>query len=69
MNLALFDLDGTLLPQDSDHLFGEFMVAQGWADGAAFKQRNDAFFADYQAGRLDMPAYIVARYQIRRRSP
>ena len=58
MNLALFDLDGTLLPQDSDHLFGEFMVAQGWADGAAFKQRNDAFFADYQAGRLDMPAYI-----------
>ncbi len=58
MNLALFDLDGTLLPQDSDHLFGEFMVAQGWADGAAFKQRNDGFFADYQAGRLDMHAYI-----------
>ena len=59
MNLALFDLDGTLLAQDSDHLFGEFMVAQGWADGAAFKQRNDAFFADYQAGRLDMQAYIA----------
>ncbi len=58
MNLALFDLDGTLLPKDSDHLFGEFMIAQGWADGVAFKQNNDAFFADYQAGRLDMQAYI-----------
>jgi HAD superfamily hydrolase (TIGR01490 family) len=58
MNLTLFDLDGTLLPQDSDHLFGEFMVALGWADGAAFKQRNDSFFADYQAGRLNMDAYI-----------
>ncbi len=58
MNLTLFDLDGTLLPQDSDHLFGEFMVALGWADGAAFKRGNDAFYADYQAGRLDMRAYI-----------
>ncbi len=58
MKLTLFDLDGTLLPQDSDHLFGEFMVARGWADGGEFKRRNDAFYADYQAGRLDMNAYI-----------
>ena len=27
MRLALFDLDGTLLPIDSDHAFGEFMVS------------------------------------------
>jgi HAD superfamily hydrolase (TIGR01490 family) len=58
MILTLFDLDGTLLPQDSDHLFGEFMVALGWADRQAFKERNDAFFADYQAGSLDMQAYV-----------
>lgn len=58
MNLALFDLDGTLLPGDSDHAFGEFLVASGVADGAAFRRRNDAFFADYQAGRLDIAAYI-----------
>ena len=32
MNLTLFDLDGTLLPIDSDHAFGEFLVALGWAD-------------------------------------
>ena len=32
MNLALFDLDGTLIEHDSDHAFGEFMVAIGWVD-------------------------------------
>ena len=58
MRLTLFDLDGTLLPGDSDHAFGEWVVAQGWADAAAYQQRNDAFFADYQAGRLDIHAYV-----------
>ena len=58
MNLALFDLDGTLLPNDSDHAFGEFLVRLGWADGETFRRRNDAFFADYQSGTLDMNAYV-----------
>ena len=58
MNLTLFDLDGTLLPHDSDHAFGEFLIQIGWADGALHRQRNDAFYADYQAGRLDMAAYV-----------
>jgi HAD superfamily hydrolase (TIGR01490 family) len=58
MKLALFDLDHTLLPLDSDHAFGEFLVAHGWADAQAFKARNDAFFADYLAGTLDMAAYV-----------
>ena len=58
MRLALFDLDGTLLPGDSDHAFGEFLVQLGWADGAEFARRNDGFYADYQRGRLDIAAYI-----------
>ena len=58
MRLALFDLDGTLLPGDSDHAFGEFLVRLGWADGTEFARRNDAFYADYQAGRLDIADYI-----------
>lgn len=58
MRLALFDLDGTLLPIDSDHAFGEFMVHVGWADEAEHRRRNDAFYLDYQAGCLDMDAYI-----------
>jgi HAD superfamily hydrolase (TIGR01490 family) len=58
VRLALFDLDGTLLPIDSDHAFGEFMVRVGWADAAEHRRRNDAFYLDYQAGRLDMDDYV-----------
>jgi phosphoserine phosphatase len=70
MNLTLFDLDGTLLPGDSDHAFGEFIVRLGWADAQAFARRNDAFYADYLAGCLDMHAYIeFATAPWRERSP
>ena len=58
MNLTLFDLDGTLIPHDSDHAFGSFMVDIGWADGEAWRRRNDEFFAEYQAGVLNLDAYI-----------
>jgi HAD superfamily hydrolase (TIGR01490 family) len=58
MNLTLFDLDGTLLPGDSDHAFGEFCITLGWADAAEHKRRNDGFYADYLAGRLDIHAYV-----------
>jgi HAD superfamily hydrolase (TIGR01490 family) len=58
MNLALFDLDHTLLPLDSDHAFGEFMVRIGWADNEVFRAGNDAFYKQYLAGRLDVEAYI-----------
>jgi HAD superfamily hydrolase (TIGR01490 family) len=58
MNLTLFDLDGTLIPHDSDHAFGGFMVDIGWADGEQWRSRNDEFYAQYQAGRLDLDAYI-----------
>jgi len=58
-NLCLFDLDDTLLPLDSDHAWGEFVIRLGWVDEAEFKRRNDAFFAQYKAGRLDVHAYIA----------
>jgi HAD superfamily hydrolase (TIGR01490 family) len=58
MNLTLFDLDGTLIETDSDHAFGEFLVEIGWAERDRFKHRNDAFYADYLAGTLDLAAYL-----------
>ena len=58
MNLALFDLDHTLIPIDSDHEWGEFLVRTGAVDGAAFTRRNDEFFAQYQAGTLDPVVYL-----------
>ena len=57
--LALFDLDGTLIAGDSDHAFGEFLVAQGWVDAQLHRQRNDAFYRQYQAGTLDIDEYIA----------
>jgi HAD superfamily hydrolase (TIGR01490 family) len=58
MKLVLFDLDGTLIAKDSDHAFGEFMVALGWADATAFASENDRFYQQYQAGCLDVDAYV-----------
>jgi HAD superfamily hydrolase (TIGR01490 family) len=58
MKLALFDLDQTLLPLDSDQSWGEFTLGLGWTDPQTFKQRNDAFYADYNAGCLDIHAYV-----------
>lgn len=56
--LALFDLDHTLIPIDSDYAWGEFTLARGWVDAASFKQQNDAFYAQYQNGTLDVQAYV-----------
>jgi HAD superfamily hydrolase (TIGR01490 family) len=58
MALAIFDLDNTLLGGDSDHAWGEFACEQGLVNAAEFAVLNDAFYADYQAGKLDIHAYL-----------
>ncbi len=58
MKLALFDLDHTLLPIDSDHSWGQFTITLGWTDPTTFAQKNDEFYAHYQAGTLDIHAYV-----------
>ena len=55
--LALFDLDHTLIPFDSDYSWGEFTLGLGWNDAGEFKLRNDAFYEQYKAGTLDIHAY------------
>jgi HAD superfamily hydrolase (TIGR01490 family) len=58
MKLALFDLDHTLLPIDSDQSWGQFTTALGWTDAEEFTRKNDGFYADYQAGTLDIHDYV-----------
>lgn len=58
MKLALFDLDHTLLPIDSDFEWGQFLCRVGAVDADAFKRRNEEFFAQYQAGTLDPVEYL-----------
>jgi len=58
MKLALFDLDHTLLPIDSDYSWGVFTTTIGWTDPVDFARRNDEFFAHYKAGTLDIHDYV-----------
>ncbi|RMX03473.1 HAD family hydrolase [Corticibacter populi] len=68
--LALFDLDHTLLPLDSDYEWGQFTVREGFVDARDFAARNAAFLADYRAGTLDVHAYVdFATEALRRLGP
>ena len=58
MNLCLFDLDHTLLPLDSDHEFGEFLIRIGLADPVSYRSRNDGFYRQYVEGTLKLSEYI-----------
>jgi HAD superfamily hydrolase (TIGR01490 family) len=70
MRLALFDLDHTLLPIDSDYAWGVFMQDIGWTDPVVFKERNDEFFEHYKAGTLDIHDYVrFATEAVRLRGP
>ncbi|MFN3439245.1 MAG: HAD family hydrolase [Acidovorax sp.] len=70
LRLALFDLDHTLLPLDSDYEWGEFTIRIGWNDPVEFARRNDAFYAHYQAGTLDVHDYVrFATEAVRARGP
>ena len=54
MNLAIFDLDHTLLVGDSDYLWGRFLVDHGHVDGETYERRNKIFYEQYVAGTLDI---------------
>ena len=57
-DLALFDLDNTLLAGDSDHGWAQFLIDIGVLDGPSYEARNDAFFAQYKTGTLDIYEFL-----------
>ena len=57
--LALFDLDNTLLGGDSDHAWGEFLIARALVDEEVHRQTNNRFYAEYVAGTLDIHAWLA----------
>ncbi len=58
MTLAIFDLDNTLIADDSDYLWGKFLVDKGIVDRTIYEQINAQFYEDYQQGTLDMAAFL-----------
>jgi HAD superfamily hydrolase (TIGR01490 family) len=56
--LALFDLDNTLLSGDSDYAWAQFLIEQGVLDRAAYEVKNDHFYRQYKAGQLDIGEFL-----------
>jgi len=58
MNLALFDLDNTLIAGDSDYEWGQFLVDRGVLDAAEYEAQNREYYARYAAGTLDIHEFL-----------
>ncbi len=58
MELALFDLDNTLLSGDSDYEWAQFLIESGVLERAEYEAKNDRFFLQYKAGRLDIHEFL-----------
>ena len=69
MNLALFDLDNTILAGDSDYNWSRFLIQEGYLDGAIHAEKNEKFYADYKAGTLDIFAFVEFQFKPLARNP
>ena len=63
MQLALFDLDNTLLSGDSDYEWTLHLVNKGVLDRDIFEQRNNEFYEQYKAGTLDIAEFLDFQLQ------
>lgn len=59
MSLALFDLDNTLLADDSDFLWGCFLVDKGLVDKSTYDAANQRFYDEYKQGTLDIFEFLA----------
>ena len=58
MNLALFDLDNTLLAGDSDFEWAQFLISRGVVDREVQEAKNVYFYDQYKAGTLDIHEFL-----------
>ena len=58
MNLALFDLDNTLLDGDSDYEWAQFLIDEGVLERDTYEARNNFFYDQYKAGTLDIFEFL-----------
>jgi HAD superfamily hydrolase (TIGR01490 family) len=63
VNLALFDLDNTLLSGDSDFEWAQFLIGKGVIDREVHEARNHAFYEQYKNGTLDIREFM--RFQLK----
>ncbi|MEK6736997.1 MAG: HAD family hydrolase [Pseudomonadota bacterium] len=58
MNLALFDLDNTLIVGDSDFQWAQFLIEKKALDRELHESRNMEFYEQYRAGTLDIYEFL-----------
>ena len=58
MKLVLFDLDNTLLADDSDFEWAQYLISKGVLDREVHEARNMEFFAQYKAGTLNIFEFL-----------
>lgn len=63
MELILFDLDNTLLAGDSDYEWAQFLIDKGILDRGVYEERNARFYAEYQAGTLNIEEFLGFQLQ------
>jgi HAD superfamily hydrolase (TIGR01490 family) len=63
LNLALFDLDNTILAGDSDYNWSRFLIKEGYLDSTIHAEKNEKFYADYKEGNLDIFAFVEFQFK------
>ena len=58
-NLAIFDLDNTLINTDSDNTWPQYLMKKGVVDAEYVRIRNDKFYQDYKNGCLDIDEFLA----------
>lgn len=59
MTLAIFDLDHTLINDDSDYLWGQYLVDNNLVEADYYKRKNEQFYEDYKNGILDINQFLA----------
>lgn len=63
MELAIFDLDNTLLDGDSDYLWGQFLCENNYISCKEHEDESTKHYKNYQQGTLDIHAFL--KFQLR----
>lgn len=58
MNLAIFDLDHTLIASDSDNEWPKYLMHKGIVDADFVAKKNDYFYQQYLQGQLNVDEFL-----------
>ena len=64
MNLALFDLDNTLLAGDSDFEWAQFLISQGALDAEIHAAQNEKFYEQYKEAKEELLKLKTAKQNV-----